>query len=264
MDSDYKVDILKMYFDLDMNITEDIKIHQPTIQEIIDYGETEFWNTAYLLTANPTSMRLALWDSGVDWNKINDFDLFINLVKDLPVELTSIFFGDLDFSKFFIIKKDEVEEDKSPYVMVYSPNSKIQIDENLYIEIVQHLRVMLDIHPKKQKAKNKITKELIIEEERDKNRIATLNAKKSPIKKSLLFSFISSALNHPGFKYKKNELRDVGILEFMDSIKRIHVYEEVTSLMTGMYMGMVDLKGRDLNKDLNWSRDLYESIENKK
>ena len=258
MDSDFKYDILRMYYGEDYVVCDGIIIHQPTIQEIIDYGEPEFWNTAYMLTANPTSMRLALWEQGLDWNQVNDFNLFINLVSSLPQTSTSIFFGDLDFTKFQVIQKEEVEEEKSPYVMIYMPNPTIQIDEDLYYRIVDYLRVMLDIHPKKQKAKNTATKELIIQEERQKQNLAMRNSKKEKVKKSVLFPLISACLNHPGFKYKKDELRNVCIVEFMDSVKRLHVYEEVTSLMTGMYMGMVDLKGRNLNKDLNWARDLYE------
>lgn len=258
MDSDFKYDILRMYYGDDYFVTNEICIHNPTIQDIIDYGEPEFWNIAYILTANPTSMRLALWDQGMDWNKVNDFELFINLVHGLSQKETSIFFGDLDFTQFKIIEKENVEEEKSPFVMVYMPNPVIQIDEDLYFRIVDYLRVMLDIHPKKQKAKNKMTKQLIIDEERQKQKLAMKNSENEKTKKSVLFPLISAALNHPGFKYKKNELREVCIVEFMDSIKRLQVYEEVTSLMTGMYMGMVDLKGRDLKKDLNWIRDLYE------
>lgn len=259
MDSDFvKYDILRMYYGDDYAVTDDIVIRQPKIQDIIDYGESEFWSLAYILTANPTSMRLALWDQGMDWNTVNDFELFISLVSGLSQKETSILFGDLDFTKFKVIQKENVEEGKSPLVMVYMPNPVIQINEDLYFRIVDYLRVMLDIHPKKQKAKNKTTKKLIIDEERAKQKLAMKNSEKEKTKKSVLFPLISAAVNHPGFKYKKNELREVCIVEFMDSIKRLHVYEEVTSLMTGMYMGMVDLKGRDLNKDLNWTRDLYE------
>ncbi len=43
----------------------------------------------------------------------------------------------------------------------------------------------------------------------------------------------------------------------MDCIKRLHIYESATSLMTGMYMGMIDTKSIDLDKELNWARDMY-------
>ena len=66
-------------------------------------------------------------------------------------------------------------------------------------------------------------------------------------------------LNHPGFKYKKSELKEVGIVEFMDSVKRLQTYESVKALMSGMYSGMIDTSKMDLNKELNWARDLYEN-----
>ena len=64
-------------------------------------------------------------------------------------------------------------------------------------------------------------------------------------------------LNHPGFKYKKSELKEVGIVEFMDSVKRLQTYESVMALMSGMYSGMIDTKKLDLKEELNWMRDLY-------
>ena len=66
-------------------------------------------------------------------------------------------------------------------------------------------------------------------------------------------------VNHPGFKYKKNELIDVGIVEFMDSVQRLQLYENVTALMSGVYSGMLDTSKINLSKELNWLRDLSES-----
>lgn len=256
MDNDFKYDVLKMYFGEDYWVTDKIVIHQPTIQQIIDYGETEFWTVVSMLCANPTSMRLELWRNGIDWNKLSDFDLFIMLSNGLSQRSTGILFGDLDFTKFKEIKNQKDDEEIS--VLIYMPDPTIQIDESLYNRMVGYLRNMFDIHPKVEKAKGKATKEAIIFEEELNLKIAAKKQKENKWKKSTLFPLISAAVNHPGFKYKKNELREIGIVEFMDSVKRLQIYESVTSLMTGMYMGMVDLKGMDLNKELNWTRDIYE------
>ena len=51
-------------------------------------------------------------------------------------------------------------------------------------------------------------------EEREKIRL-----QKDEEQRSTLLPMISTYLNHPGTKYKKQELYDVGIYEFMDSIK---------------------------------------------
>lgn len=253
MDNDYKYDILKMYFMEDYSPCEGIVIHEPTIGDIIRYGELDFWVMVQCFCANTTSRRLELWENGIDWNKISDFELFIMTVLGLPKERTKLIFGDLDFTKFKPIKN---KEDK--YVLIYMPDPTIQVDEEIYNRIAGYMRAMFDIHPKVEKAKGKLTKEAIIEEERIDLQIAMRKAKKESWNKSTLFPLISAYLNHPGTKYKRDELKEVGIVEFMDGVKRLQIYESTTSLMTGMYMGMLDTKNMDLAKELNWARNLYD------
>lgn len=252
MEVKYKYDILKMYFGDDYYVTDNICIRQPTIGDIIEFGESRFWNIIGILCANPTSMRLMLWNIGIDWNEITEFELFTMTTKTLEKEDTKLLFGDIDFTKFKLIRNSN---DK--LVLVYMPNPLIQIDEEVYNRLVGYLRVMFNIHPKVELAKGKATKEAIIFEEEMNLKNASRKQEKEYWKQSILFPLISSALNHPGFKYKKSELKEIGIVEFMDSVKRLQVYESVTSLMTGMYMGMIDTKKMNLQEELNWTRDLY-------
>lgn len=250
-----KYDILKMYFCEDYWVTDKICIKQPTIGEIIEYGESEFYSMIGLLCANPTSLRLSLWNQGINWNDIEEYDLFISLIRGFNKEETNILFGDIDFTKFI-----PIQDDDGNIVLICSYDSCIYINKEIGLRILEYLRVLFDIHPKIERAKGKATAEAIIFEEelnlKNKERKELENP--SSWKKSILFPLISAALNHPGFKYKKDELKSVGIFEFMDSIKRLNAYEGTTSLMTGMYMGMLDTKKIDLNKELNWTRDLYE------
>ena len=66
---------------------------------------------------------------------------------------------------------------------------------------------------------------------------------------------ISSCLNHPGFKYKKNELRNVGIFEFMDSVNRLQIYESSRSFLLGRFNGFCDLSKID-KKEFDFMRDI--------
>lgn len=247
-----KVDVLKVYFGDDLNVGN-IKVHQPTIGEILEYGELKFWLLAQRLCANTTSMKVSLWDAGYDWNELDDFELFIMLSTSIPVEDTKIIFYDLDFKEFKVVK-DENDE----LWMIYMPEPSIKINKEIYLQLVGYLRTMFNIFPKTEKAKGKTTKELMIEEEKTAIKIESLKRKDDKWSPSVLFNLLSSAVNHPGFKYKKSEIKSIGIFEFMDSIKRLQVYESTTSFMTGMYMGMIDTKSIDLNKELNWVRDLYD------
>lgn len=250
-ENEYKYDVIKMWFGEAYEPIKGIIVYQPTIGDIMEYGENDFWSMVTMLCANPTSMRLQLWKNGIDWNKIEDFDLFINIVSNFPKEKTSIIFKDIDFTKFVPILVDEKK------YFVCKDNMDLIMDETGYLRLVNYLRALFDIHPKVEKARNKATKEVIILEEEQKQNIELRKQKAEKWQRSTLFPMLSAYLNHPACKYKKSELKELGIFEFMDNIKRINLIQSVTSLQNGMYSGMLDTSKMNLSKELNWMRDLY-------
>ena len=233
-----KIDKLKLYFGEPYKISDptgkEIVIYQPTIGDIVEYGEQEVYSMVNVFIANPTMYRLQLWDNGYDWNKITDYELFIMLYQSLDKDKTKILFGDLDFKKFEICGK-HTEESEETIMTLYNYESDVEIDADTYMNIAEYVRFLFNIYPKVEKAKGKSTKESIIWEERDKYE----RNKDKPYESSLL-PMISTCLNHPGFKYKKNELKEVGIVEFMDSVQRLQIYESTTALLKGMYSGFCD------------------------
>lgn len=242
-----EIDRLKLYFGEPCVINEKIIISQPTIGVIMEYGEKEFYAMLSPFITNPTSHRLALWDAGIDWNKITDYELFLTLIKGVDSESTKVLFGDVDFSKFELCTKRLGDEET---ITLYNREQDIEIDEKSYKLIAEYLRNMFNIFPKVEKAKGKTTKAWIIDEERrDKNR------HKDDEYKSTLLPLISACVNHPGFKYKKTELKEVGIVEFMDSVQRLQIYESTRALMSGMYSGMIDTSKID-KEEFNFMRDL--------
>ena len=273
-ESMFEYDELKMYFGADYWINDKIKITQPSLGDIIEFGDVKFYSIVSTLCANTTSFRLQLWDmpQRIDWTKISDFELFTWLIRGFTTEDTYLIFGDLNLSWFKAFWKNPNDQNEG-LRLIYVPRDKdgeeifpesiddaIIIDELIYLRIVDYLRKMFDIHPKEERnVKGKTVKEWIIEEERMKiENEKKLNNGKEKKNKSFLYPLISSMLNHPGFKYKKSELKEVGIVEFMDSVKRLQTYESVMALMSGMYSGMIDTKKLDLKEELNWMRDLYQ------
>ena len=59
-------DELKIYRGEDIKISDGITIHQPTLGEICDYGENEYYSMVHLVTSSPTDMNWQLWDMGYD------------------------------------------------------------------------------------------------------------------------------------------------------------------------------------------------------
>ena len=243
----------KLYFGGDFEVNEKLIIHQPSIQEIIDIGEDNLFSVLNIFIGNTTMYRLPLWKKGVDWNKISDFELFSMLITSLEDnDAKRLLFGEFDFSKlkYATLKKNNVNDECDTEEMVlYDINENIIITEELYLYMREGLRYIFNIHPKTEFAKGKTTKEWIIQEEIEKNE----KQKKSEPKEFFL-PLISFCMNHPGFKYKSYELKKIGIVEFMDSVKQLQHNENVIALLHGVNSGFVDGEKIDPNK-FNFIRD---------
>lgn len=257
----HKFDQLKMYFGEPFEVGNGITIYQPTVGKILEVGESDFYGTLYVFIANPTTYRVQLWDNGIDWNKVSDYELFMMLVKSVRPEISSSLFGDIDFSAFepyskTIIKtNEEGEEEEVSIPTLYNKDTEMELSEEDYTLIAEYLSVMFNIHPKIEHAKGKITKQSIIEEEK-MNMEARMA--KGDVEESGLLSLVSACVNHPGFKYKLQELKDVGICQFMDSVQRLQVYEQSTAMLHGMMGGFVD-SSKIKADSYNWMRSLNNS-----
>lgn len=230
-------DYLKMYFGEPYTIDEKdtqgaITIFEPTLGDIIELGENKFYATLNIFTSNTTQYRAILWDAGIDWNEITDFDLFLMLYRSIDIDASRLLFGDIDWSKYQLTQKEVDEEIK---ICLYDPEANIEIDENVYNHIHQYLQHMFTTFPENEFTKDKMLKEWWIRKdkiqmEKDKNKHSSNSIQ--PI--------ISACVNHPGFKYKLKELKEVGICEFYDSVKRLQIYENATACLKGMFSGFVD------------------------
>lgn len=240
-----------MFFGEDYQIAEGIVISQPTIGDIMIFGEDKFNQVLNPFVINPTSIRVVLWQQGQDWTKMSDYELFYQLILQMkltPAE-TSIIFGELDFTKFELYKRQkEVDGNEVADIVLINQEQGVLIDEEIYNHMSAYLRTMFNIFPKVEKARDKTTKQWMIEGD-------IMNSKSQTEKKSNLLSMISFCLNHPGFKYKKSELKDLGIVEFYDSVQRLLVYESTSSLMKGMYSGFVDTSKIE-KKEFDFMREI--------
>lgn len=249
-----KINYLKLYWGDPCEINNSLILYQPTIGDIIELDEQAFYGTVGYFTTNPTEYRVSLWEHGIDWNKLSDYELFAINVKLINQEYSKYLFKDIDFSLFEIVPRENVEEGKCNFSL-YNKEQQIEINEETYELLALYIRTMFNMFPKVEKAKGKTTKQWIIEEERQKQELEKAEKAKQGTQ-SILLPLVSACLNHPGFKYTKPELKNVGIVEFMDSVQRLQVYESTTALLRGMYSGMVNTK--EINKEeFNFMRDIH-------
>lgn len=232
-------DLLQLYFRepyiVKPEIGNNFAILQPSVGDIIATGERKFYQTLQVFITNTTANRLVLWMAKprIDWNEISDYELFLRSAGMINADIAKLLFDGIDFNKMQIL----VDKDNKPVALV-NQEQNILINEDVYNIISQYLRTMFNVSPKVEKTLSKFAKESIIEEEM----INEYYNKKKESRSSVLLPLISSCVNHPGFKYKSNELKEIGIFEFMDSVQRLQIYESSTALMKGMYSGFVDSK----------------------
>lgn len=252
-------DRLQMYFGspyvIDLEGVEGkVTVYSPTIGKILDIGEQIFYSSLNIFITNTTSYRLPLWEAGQDWNVLSDFELFCMLISNgIDENVSKLLFGDLDWSKFSLFQKNVGDE---PKVVLYNQESNIEINEDVYQHIAQYLRNVFNSFPEEKITSDGTMKQWYINSDiRERENVKTKKEKNGESETYSIQPIISACINHPGFKYRLSELRDVGVCEFYDSVKRLQVYESSTALMKGMYSGMISAK--DINpNDYNFMRDI--------
>lgn len=239
-----KYDPLKLYFGDDYKITPEITIHQPTIGEIMEYGESDYFEIVYLLCGIPSDYKSFLLDYfNIDYMLFSDFNFFILMTRNMTPDQTSILFGEnLDLSRMKVVDTDPL--------YLEDPETGIVIDDFLYSRMIGYIRQMHGIVPKVERAANAETKEVLLMEDRMKRQ------KKQPYS-SVLLPLVSGLVNNADFKYDIQGLRNIGIYAFFDSVNRINALNTSRAVLNGMYSGMVDMsKNPGLKKQIDWLRDL--------
>lgn len=263
----YKFDKLSLFFMEDYNV-KGINISQPTIGDILKVGESNFYQALSPFLYNSTSIRVMLWDAGIDWCEIRDIEVFSMLLNMRKQEYQQskltvsdegdkiqnstdplkILFKDIDIYSFdlYNVKQTENSEEE---LCLYSKQYDIKLYEDDYMEIAEYIREMLNAHPKVEKGKGKTAKKWMI----DEDRMNLLH--KDNQNTSTLLPLISSCVNHPGFKYKLQELKEVGIYQFMDSVQRLQIYETSRALLQGSYSGFCDTS-KIQSENFNFMREI--------
>ena len=249
-------DELKIYRGEDYVVSNYIKIHQPTLNEICDNGERDYYSMVYNLTATPQSMKVQLWDMGIE---------SILLFQEVPVgdiynskhELVYHFSNLLDASRFVGCAVDELIEELSKsnkynnFIFSNVQLESIIIDEFTYNVIMDYLRQVHIIHKDEKMPANNTTKMILIEDDREE-----YERNKNKEYHSQLKNMVSAMINSEGFKYNHYEVWNMKINAFMDSVKRISKIKNADLLLQSGYSGFgVNLKEVS-NKQIDWLGEL--------
>ena len=246
----YQVDELKLYLGSDIKIASGITLYQPTIGEIANYNEAEYFSVAQTICSTPSSMKVTLDDMKLDYMQIEDFQLFMMLCQSLSPDKTKPLLGDLDLTKFkpyqlkdskeVILANGEFDENGNPII----------INQIIYDILITYIRKMHGFKKQVDKAGNAITRKVLIDEDRK----AAQRNKDKPYK-SFLVPLVSSLQGRQG--YTKDYICNMGLYEFMNQINRVQIIVQADAALGGMYSGFVDTKKMD-KTILDWTRDITE------
>lgn len=241
---DFDVDALFLYFGDDYVINDKIKLKQPKIGNIVNYGEAQYFSMIHTLSAIPSDLKSILWDQmNLDWTQVDDFELFIILSRTMTPDRTGIIFGDLDFSRMKPFRDKSNDE-----IVLVDLEAEIKIDKLIYMRMMTFLRKLHNITPKPDKAKGKRAKQAMIDEDR-RNREYN---KDKPFR-SYLLPLISAVKVKQG--YTRDYVKNMGLYEFFDDVSRMQAIDSANHLLNGAYCGMADLSKVD-KKEFNWLREL--------
>lgn len=232
---------LSIVFGEDYYITDAISIHQPTLGDIREMGEERYFQTIFTLTCIPSDMKYRLFQLGLDYEEVEDFDLFMLMAPTIDSDISQKLFIGVDLSKFEMAQ-NQINGD----LVLVDMEDDIMIDKFAYLKICDYFRSLHGLKLKVEKAGNEETKKILIEE--DKERYEMNQGKEfEPILPPLIISMV----NTEEFKYDYSSVQNLNIAAFMASVEQIQKKKQAVALLQGCYSGMIDTS-KIKTEDLNW------------
>lgn len=221
-------------------INDSVRVRIPTVGEILD-NEDKYYGMVSMLTAMPIDMMVQLDDIGVDFTKINDYELFLLLFRSLKEQDTSLIFGDLDLRPF----QTAVNEQNGLIILV-NPDTGVKIDRAIHGQIAATLRRIHHLKKDIRKPANIEAKDYLLERARTKMRRQKNRATDSQLEE-LIVAMVNTEQYHYGFE----GTRELSIYQFNESVHQVIKKIDYDNRMHGIYSGTVSVK--DLSQDdLNW------------
>lgn len=239
------IDQLKLFRGDGYQLNSKIKIEQPTLDEIVGFGEQQYFGMVRTVCSTPADRKVEIWDKlHIFWEQMDEYELFLSLFQTLRKTDVSILFGDLDVSSFKLATHPDTQE------LVLVNKDHVVIDRAIHKLMTDYLRQIHKLKKNVDTGFNDATRKIMIEDDRDEMAMQM----RKPFS-SLLLPLISSLTNCPEFKYRWDDVWTLPIGVFMDSVERVQKHKSYSFVMQGIYSGCVDLKKLD-KKELHWMGDL--------
>lgn len=215
------------------DINDKISVMIPTVGELLE-NEDKYFEIVYTIVATPYDMMVQLDDNGIDFTKINAFELFCLMfgnLREMDHADTTLVFGDLDLSKFNVARNNQ----NGDFILLDQEND-IVIDRAIHGQIAACLRKLLNIPRTEKRPGNEEARIYMLQKARKKAKRKNRQDKKSD---SQLEDLIISLVNTAEFPYDYQSVKDISIYQFYASLKQVTHKIKFDKSMIGVYAGTV-------------------------
>lgn len=217
----------------DFKVDENLIIRNPTIDEILDFKESNYFSLISSFIADPFDYKVQLWDTGIDFEILDGFEFFYSMIRNIGPDMSSILFSDLDFTKFeMYINTSNGDKFISDGTVIIDRLAKDVITD--FIRKINHIPIK-----EPEIYLNKYIKERQLKLARDRQKAEERRRKEdnNSLNKSELVGYISALVNCAECSYNYNTIMDLHISQFYDCLKRIQKIKNANELTIGYYSG---------------------------
>ena len=133
--SELVLDDLSIYRGAPYQVTDKITITQPTLNQIADMGEQNYFSAMQRLCSTSSDMKWILHTMGYDWEQVDDYQMFQIIAQSITKDQTQLVLGDVDLSKMRLYRKRDSDD-----VAMVDVETGVTIDEMVYLKMVSYLR----------------------------------------------------------------------------------------------------------------------------
>ncbi|MCI8416413.1 MAG: hypothetical protein HFI33_02725 [Lachnospiraceae bacterium] len=236
-------------------VNEYITVYSPYVYEVRDFGENLYHYVLSLFVRRPYDIAVELYDKDIDYQSVSDWDIFFETATKIPIELSCILFGKLNFTDFVPCLNNE----NGYKCLVNKHNNKICIDEVIYRKIVTFLRYIHFISEKVEyDVGNSMAKKFLIDRMRRKrNKLTNEFASGKKKSNSNISDMIKYCVNNSNFKYDYHSVMNMKLNLLYESYLFITHNNERDNIMSGIYHGTIDSTKMKDKSILNIIPDLH-------
>jgi hypothetical protein len=276
------LDELSLLKGIPYKINDQLSIKHPTLNEIFEYGEENYFRAVNLFCLKPYDLMVQLNDMGIEYDTIDNYELFLMLYnldyykKDIDwlLNKNSNISYMLKLKEQYVLETskerkkvilDKVFQELNNYnqqynfqkyvnqqnneIVLYDNVVDVKIDRLIYYEISTFLKAINHILEKNEfNPANKTAKKMILSEKRRELEKLQKSNKKFD---SVLSKLVSSIVWNENSKVGIKDVWNLHIYQVYDGLCKIQKRDNYKQTMQGIYAGTIDQSKIDLSK-IDW------------